>query len=668
MSLHLNPREPRPVRARDGEWPIHAYGDLDVLSVSPTYEPLLVLQKRCSSPWKAVRLRKSWEISSNYLGLTPTRLPNSIEPEFAPNAAARMIDGDVRTYGVACVPLGDPAIARAWVRVTLPRPATLSCVRLIPPPDTSPVAAPANFEIRLIDWDLWESEGKHAVVYRAEGGQDHRLPARAPQDPGATAPAAYRPPGPAGPSRGGPLECRFAPARAREVWITSDADFALAEIEAIDAEGRNLARLSSGAGITVSAEPRLFWLDQSTHDALWLMQFDLGIKWLRISYYLSPLIWPFVERQRGVYTVDPHTDRAVSAASENGIEVCLTLGPADHPGESYEEYVRFMVGHFRGRVRYYEILNEFYNQDAFGPNVRGPVEKAVEAYCAVALPAARMIRRTDPGAKIVQCGPCPLAADFILGCLAKGMAEYADVVSWHPYSFSKDTDQDYGPEHLDRPRHPWAPASVRTYADAVVYLRREAAALGFHGELHANECGAYAIHADRTSQLIAAKYLARSAVLHTALRVPMFWNETTSLLRPSWQPFWGHHGQSFTPAYSYYVLRTLCTVLDGAEPCTVRVELHARGEEGIEHHAFRLPSGALLVALWVPARSRARRLDDYEGMVTSITLEAAAPERVIGIDLLNGREQELGFRAGAGVVSVGDLVVRDYPLLLRLEH
>ena len=109
------------------------------------------------------------------------------------------------------------------------------------------------------------------------------------------------------------------------------------------------------------------------------------------------------------------------------------------------------------------------------------------------------------------------------------MAEYADVVSWHPYSFSKNSDDDYAPEELDKPRHVWAPNDVNTYADAVAYLRRETAKLGFHGELWANETGAYAIHADRTSNLIAAKYFARSAILHTSLNVPMFWNETTSL-------------------------------------------------------------------------------------------------------------------------------------------
>jgi hypothetical protein len=149
MAFELSARESRPVRARDGGVPVYAYGGINVLAVSPTYDPRLVLQAGCTAAWRPIEPKKSWQVTRNYLGLTPTRLPNSSEPELSPYAAARMIDGNPRTYGVTCAPPGDPALARAWVRVVLPRPATLSCVRLIPPPATSPARAPSRFTSEL---------------------------------------------------------------------------------------------------------------------------------------------------------------------------------------------------------------------------------------------------------------------------------------------------------------------------------------------------------------------------------------------------------------------------------------------------------------------------------------------------------------------------------------
>ena len=83
---------------------------------------------------------------------------------------------------------------------------------------------------------------------------------------------------------------------------------------------------------------------------------------------------------------------------------------------------------------------------------------------------------------------------------------------------------------------------------------------------------------------------------------------------------------------------------------------------------FRLPDGNGLVAAWVPERSRKKRLDDCEGKVVDLTIETDCPRQVVGIDLLNGREQHLRFERSANGVRLCSLVVRDYPLVVRLEY
>jgi hypothetical protein len=40
---------------------------------------------------------------------------------------------------------------------------------------------------------------------------------------------------------------------------------------------------------------------------------------------MSALQWAYVERERGVFAVDPRTDAAISEAVQHGIEVVLVL-------------------------------------------------------------------------------------------------------------------------------------------------------------------------------------------------------------------------------------------------------------------------------------------------------------------------------------------------------
>ena len=98
------------------------------------------------------------------------------------------------------------------------------------------------------------------------------------------------------------------------------------------------------------------------------------------------------------------------------------------------------------------------------------------------------------------------------------------------------------------------------------------------------------------------------------------------------------------------------------------MEVNTDSPTTFEKHVFRLPDGKILLAIWVPERSRKARLDDYAGVTVDIAMATDVPRRIIGIDLLNGREQVLRLDKKADQVFVPDLIVKDYPLLLRLEY
>jgi hypothetical protein len=395
-------RTPWPASTKVDGHDVRAYGPYDVYSVSPTYFPDLPIQQGNSRPRRKIVPKKSWEIESSYLGLTSTRLPSSRAAEIEPRSPVFFIDGDATTIGFAGRPDGDPAVTRAFVRITLPKVTMVHAVSLVSPAKGK---ITPSLKISIHRWERWDRDqpdgyGDWKTVF--EDKADKTLGANHPVD---SAPNVYRPEtadADANSSKSTAREFTFPLVEAREVWISSPEDIELAEIETIDADGRNVASLAAGATVSVSKPSHLFWFDQDTQLYLWQLNYDLGVKWARVNYYLTPLIWPYVERSRGVFQIDPETEQVLCDAARNGLTITLTLGPPDNPLyaseppevriKAFREYVRFMVRRFKGSIHYFEILNEYYNQDAYGPAQSGPFERVAKEYAAIAIPAARVIR------------------------------------------------------------------------------------------------------------------------------------------------------------------------------------------------------------------------------------------------------------------------------------
>jgi hypothetical protein len=245
--------------------------------------------------------------------------------------------------------------------------------------------------------------------------------------------------------------------------------------------------------------------------------------------------------------------------------------------------------------------------------------------------------------------------DWIEAALDAGLAPLVDVISWHPYQLTET------PEALDRPRHPWAQPEITSYEEAVRYLQKVARQKGFRGTFQANEAGAYAIHRMRSTALVSAKYMARSMILHSALQVRVFWNETVSLLRPAWQPFFSPGQPEVQPDYSYYVLRTLSTLMDGMQPAPKGMEVER--DDNIERRLFQDSQGRLLMALWKPVTGS----DRMEASPLNILVRGFSASRATGAEIFNGEEQELEFRRTAAGTELQGLMVRDYPLLVLLH-
>ena len=401
---------------------------------------------------------------------------------------------------------------------------------------------------------------------------------------------------------------------------------------------------------------------------------DLGLKWVRTNFWSpNPLNWQEVLVAPGQYRIPPDCDAFVTALADRGIKVVLTLSAGagldgeEHqwwgtPGhgllgqrepawwfktpaqqEQFADYARFMAEHFNGRVQYYEIWNE--PTETPGGDPRAPI--ALSDYLEVVSQVAPIIQDINPTAKIVvgALGRFnPWERDWLRRVLSSEIAGFVDAVSWHPfYGESPFNDQAKGNSY-------W-----RDYPSSVQAFKKEAVGLGFEGEYMVEEM-VWRTNQDfvphespHYTDIEAAKYAARAIVMHGSLGFKMTSNQ---ILTPG--------VVQLLPRY--YVIRTLCTVMAGAEPIPWQIEIDSQSAEP-ESCSFVLPDGSRLVALWNDTIAS----DYHPGISTTVTLEGVSPDIVTSIDSLNGLQQPLQSHRKHGNLVIPNLLIRDYPLILRID-
>lgn len=149
--------------------------------------------------------------------------------------------------------------------------------------------------------------------------------------------------------------------------------------------------------------------------------------------------WSGIERRKGEYAVNEHTEDFVNRLNERGIRLNLLLtygnpvyeNPLDP--NAYAAWCAFMAEHFQGRVDTFEIWNEpanFWFQKQYGGQRWGDAPwlgKFVE----LSLAAGAAIRQVQPKATVAVCAEdCwPTLKQMV----EEGIGPAGNVLSIHPY-------------------------------------------------------------------------------------------------------------------------------------------------------------------------------------------------------------------------------------------
>lgn len=175
---------------------------------------------------------------------------------------------------------------------------------------------------------------------------------------------------------------------------------------------------------------------------------ELGVKWARLQSG-----WQKTERQKGVYDFG-WLDDIVNKMIEIGIEpwMCLCYGNDLYTPEAktifgavgcppvkteeeriaWSNYVKAIVTHFKGRVRYYEVWNE--------PNgawcwKHGP---SAEEYADFVIATAKACKSADKECQVIGLATYDPQPEYHETFFERGAGDYIDAISYHAYRINDD--------------------------------------------------------------------------------------------------------------------------------------------------------------------------------------------------------------------------------------
>jgi hypothetical protein len=349
-------------------------------------------------------------------------------------------------------------------------------------------------------------------------------------------------------------------------------------------------------------------------------------------------------------SIIPAHDALFTMVAEAGVEITYTLtfwdkesphaeevlgGPRFQTEDQiarYLEFVRFVVRHFRNRVVRFEIWNE--------PDLGEPGQHIdIDDYIELVRRAIPVIRSEWPEALVQVGGTAGLrgqeSLNYLTQIVQSDIMPWVDVVSWHPL---------FGESPVNEAAYYYA------YPSIVREVKNTAETHGFSGEYEADEITWWTIGEEndqpwRYSTVHAAKYYARGIVMNLGLDCAVVAGGIGE--RPDVFP----------------AIRNLCTSMEGNESIDLPVEIDIDYEGPLAYCAFRYPNGDRMLAVWTDGIAQ----DEDPGVPATITFPGLVAGHVIGIDVLHGFEQELVFEIDSGNTTIRDLLVKDYPILVRLS-
>ena len=203
---------------------------------------------------------------------------------------------------------------------------------------------------------------------------------------------------------------------------------------------------------------------------------------------------------------------------------------------------------------------------------------------------------------------------------------------------------------VDEPLEPYG-EYYTNYPAIIDSIRQTAAAHGFHGQYWGSdlswavterESGEEDFWGWGYTETQVAKYFARAIAMHLGKDA-------------------GADPIVLKGTREYSMVADLNAILAGTVPIDLGVRIESEATD-IVSYGFTHLNGDKSLALWTNGAA----VDDDPGVNTTLTFTGLSADRVTGIDVVQGFEQGLTAETSDGSLVIGDLQVKDYPIILRM--
>lgn len=342
---------------------------------------------------------------------------------------------------------------------------------------------------------------------------------------------------------------------------------------------------------------------------------DAGIESVRTDAH-----WAFIERSRDKLKVEPHWHRYFAGTEGQGIDSMFILGygnifhgdgekPRSEPVRAaFNRYVAFVAQQFRGRVRHYEVWNEWDVEDPVDPQF-------TQDYVRLITDAAGVIRQHDPHARVLAGAVTTkgIESGFALRLIEAGVMRSIDGFSLHPYVHCRSTGKNTPEAWIDWLTEVSLELSRAAGESVPLYLTE------MSWPAHQGSCG--------IDEGLQAAYLARSFFLARTLpTVRGYWwydfrNDGTD--KREREHNFGLLRQDYSPKPAYQVLKAISPILKDYQ----LLDIPGGMGKDIVQLRFGNADEQLLVA-WSTDRPRELEIRSVGSAPGALTLiDTGSPER-----------------------------------------